>query len=243
MKGTGSIAVTHNESTSCPSISANSEGVNLIDNSSVSVPSVSVTAEGLSPNGHSLDQAHDSIGLLVDDSPNEREPNDDTTLNTKQSNANTRNDLTAGICNKDHKQVQAKVSSPTASVEKPKTNSSNAYTKKTKPNSSAHVLTSAESIALLEEKTRKKAGRKRGKKKEREMKKNLREEEKNVKHRKEKPRQKKVDQKKTKERRQKRGNELASTRNKRQRLDESGIQHRKVSANECATCFELYEDD
>ena len=43
---------------------------------------------------------------------------------------------------------------------------------------------------------------------------------------------------------------IASTRNKRQKVDNSfdesqdtGIQHREVYTNECAVCFGLHEDD
>ena len=72
MKGTGSNAVTHNELTNCPSISASGdlfEGeVELVSSSSINVPSVSdgsghsVTTETLPTNYHSLDQTLDSVG-------------------------------------------------------------------------------------------------------------------------------------------------------------------------------------
>ena len=121
------------------------------------------------------------------------------------------------------------------------------------------MLTSAESIALLEKKARKKQEEKEEKerkKKERETKKNLQEEEKKRKAQereaKKAEKQKSLEQKK-KECGQKRGNSsngMASTRSKRQRVDNSfdesqdtGIQHREVSTNECAVCFGLYEDD
>ena len=93
-------------------------------------------------------------------------------------------------------------------------------------------------------------------KKEREVKKNLQEEEKKRKalerEAKKAQKLKKLDQKKDKEC-EKRGNSsdgIASTRSKRQKVDngfdesqDTGIQHREVSTNECAVCFGLHEDD
>ena len=87
------------------------------------------------------------------------------------------------------------------------------------------------------------------KKKERERKKKLREEEKEHKAQ-EREAKKAKQQTKKKECGQKRANEIAGTRSKRQRVGNSveesqdtGIQHREVSTNECTVCFGLYEDD
>ena len=127
--------------------------------------------------------------------------------------------------------------------------------KKAKPKCLARVLTSAESIALLEEKANKKQEEKERKKKERDMKKKLREEEKEGKAqereaKKATKQQKKADQTKKKECGQKRASGIGGIRSKRQRVDNSveesqdtGIQHREVSTNECVVCFGLYEDD
>ena len=233
-----------------------------------------VTTETLPTNGHGLDQTLNSVGspsekMLVGNGAIECEPNDDT---SKLSNTNIHSGHLSSIEDGEnlvHKQVQANVESPTVSVQKTTANSKRSplrelliyptpTQRKAKPNCSARVLTSAESIALLEEKARKKQEEKEEKerkKKEREMKKNLREEEKKRKAQereaKKAEKQKSVNKKKTKG--QKRGNssdESASTTSKRQRVDSSfdesqdtGIQHREVSTNECAACFGLYEDD
>ena len=127
--------------------------------------------------------------------------------------------------------------------------------KVSKTKSCARVLTSAESIAMLEEKARKKREEqeeKERKKKERELKKATREEEKKRKAQerqaKQAEKQKKADQKKSNG--QKRKNSSSDGSSKRQRLDrgedesqDAGIQHHEISKDECAACFGLFEDD
>lgn len=198
------------------------------------------------------------------------EHNNGTSI-TEVSNTNKHSNHLSGTQigeNLVHKQIQASVTSPAVTVSMQKVKRSplaelliypTPTQQKAKPKSSARVLTSAESIALLEEKARKKQEEKEEKerkKKEREMKRNLRQEEKKRKAQEREARkaekQKKVDQSKAKERGQKRGNSLdkSSSTSKRKRVDSSfdesqdtGIQHREVSTNECAVCFGLYEDD
>ena len=128
-----------------------------------------------------------------------------------------------------------------------------------KTKSCARVLTSAESITMLEEKARKKREEqeeKERKKKDRELKKAAREEEKKRKAQerqakqaeKQAEKQKKAEQKKSSG--QKRNNSLCDgSRSKRQKLDredesqDAGIQHHEILKDECAACFGLFEDD
>lgn len=116
----------------------------------------------------------------------------------------------------------------------------------------ARVLTSAESIALLEEKKQKKLEEmeeKQRKKKEREMKKIAREEEKK---RKALERGKKAEAERNKKNKgvtKKRPARSSDTANpKRQKIcedecDEVGLQHREISESECAACFGQWEED
>ena len=124
-----------------------------------------------------------------------------------------------------------------------------------KAKSCARVLTSADSIAILEEKARKKREEqeeKERRKKERELKKAAREVEKKRKagerQAKQAEKQKKAEQKGTTG--QKRNGLFVGSRSKRQRLDrreneshDTGVQQREVSKDECAACFGLFEDD
>ena len=272
-------AVIHNGSTSYPSISVSSElseGVELVTSSPISVPSVSgdssqsVTTARLPTNGQCLDQIQDSVGstfeVVVDNAFIECEPSNGTSHITNVSNTDTNSGKLSGIQDGENlacKQVQATTLSPKVYIQKPAAALKRSplaellvyptpTQKKAKPKSLAHVLTSAESIALLEEKLRKKQEEKEEKerkKKERERKKKLREEEKERKAQ-EREAKKAKQQTKKKECGQKRANEIAGTRSKRQRVGNSveesqdtGIQHREVSTNECVVCFGLYEDD
>ena len=199
----------HNESTSYPPISASSDlserGVELASSSPISVPSVSgdrshsVTTVRLPTNDQGLDQTQDSTGSpfeeVVDNGSIECEPSGDTSHITNLSNTNTSSGQLSGIQDGEKlscKQVQATALSPKVSAQKPAATLKRSplaellvyptpTQKKAKPKSLARVLTSAESIALLEEKARKKQEEKEEKerkKKEREMRKKLREEEK-----------------------------------------------------------------
>ena len=122
--------------------------------------------------------------------------------------------------------------------------------KASKTKSCARVLTSAESIAMLEEKARKKEEQeeKERKKKDRELKKAANEEEKK---RKAQERQAKQAEKQKKSSGQKRNNSSCDgSRSKQQKLDrgedesqDAGIQHHEISKDECAACFGLFEDD
>ena len=236
------------------------------------------------PNDSTTGPIDDTTGPIDDTTePNDytAESNDVTCeLDTSECNSNTSpitkvpntSDHLSGTQigeNLVHKHIRASVMSPTVTMSTQKVKRSpladllvypTPTQQKAKPKSSARVLTSAESIALLEEKARKKQEEKEEKerkKKEREMKRNHREEEKKRKAQEREARkaekQKKFDQKKSKERGQKRGNssdKSSSATNKRPRVDstfdesqDTGIQHREVSTNECAACFGLYEDD
>ena len=128
--------------------------------------------------------------------------------------------------------------------------------KASKTKSCARVLTSAESIAMLEEKAHKKREEqeeKEQKKKDREAKKAAKEEEKKRKAQerqaKQAEKQKKAEQKKSSG--QKRNNSSCDgSRSKQQKLDsgedesqDAGIQHHEISKDECAACFGLFEDD
>ena len=127
--------------------------------------------------------------------------------------------------------------------------------KKVEKKKCARVLTSAESRALLEEKEKKKKQQqeeKERKKKEREEKRNAKEQEKQLKAQereaKKAERQKKA-QEKAKEKAAKQKRSLPSNGSsrslpKRQKDEnESGVQSREISLNECAVCFGTYEDD
>jgi len=214
------------------------------------------------PNDHTA-ESNDAICEL-----DTSECNSNTSPITKVRNTSDHLSGTQIGENSVHKHIRASVTSPTVTVSTQKVKRSpladllvypTPTQQKAKPKSSARVLTSAESIALLEEKARKKQEEKEEKerkKKEREMKRNQREEEKKRKAQEREARkaekQKKVDQKKSKEHVQKRGNssDRSSSTSKRPRVDstfdesqDTGIQHREVSTNECAACFGLYEDD
>ena len=120
----------------------------------------------------------------------------------------------------------------------------------------ARVLTSVESIALLEEKKRKKIEEieeKQRKKKEREMKKIAKEEEKKRKALEREAKKAEAENKKSKGTTKKRPakSSLASN-SKRQKFvedktddecEEVGLQHREISESECAACFGQWEDD
>ena len=165
-------------------MSASSElsegGVQVVSSSPISVPSLSgdssrsVTTARLPTNGQCLDQIQDSIGspseVVVDNASIEREPSDDTSHITNASNTNINSGRLSGIQDGENlacKQVQATTLLPKVSVQKPAAalkRSSLAELllyptptqKKAKQKSLARVLTSAESIALLEERLRKK---------------------------------------------------------------------------------------
>ena len=115
------------------------------------------------------------------------------------------------------------------------------------------VLTSAESIALLEEKKQKKLEEieeKQRKKKEREMKKIAREEEKKRKALEREAKKAEAEKnKKNKGTIKKRPVKSSDTANpKRQKIcedecEEVGLQHREISESECAACFGHWEED
>lgn len=117
----------------------------------------------------------------------------------------------------------------------------------------ARVLTSAESIALLEEKKHKKfeeIEEKQRKKKEREMKKIAREEEKKRKALEREAKKAEAEKnRKNKDATKKRPVRSSDTANsKRQKIcddecNEVGLQHREISESECAVCFGHWEED
>jgi len=129
-------------------------------------------------------------------------------------------------------------------------------TQKTSKNRSCcRVLTSSESIAMLEEKARKKREEqeeKERKRKDRELKKAAKEEQKRQKVQERQAKQAEK-QKKAEEKRaggQKRSSASNASKSKQQRVDvsnddsqDNGLQHHEISKDECAACFGLFEDD
>jgi len=117
-------------------------------------------------------------------------------------------------------------------------------------NFSARVLTSTESIALLEEKNQKKIEEKEEKerkKKEREMKKIAREQEKQRKALERETKKAATGKTKKGSTTRKRSGVTTST-SKRQHVttddtEEEGLQHREISQYECAACFGHWEED